>query len=117
MPLVVAEENRELVERLRAEGRAAVWGDATDPAVLIQAHIREARALVIATPETVQVRRMIEIARQLNPDIAVLVRSHNAQEAELLRKEGAGQVFVGEVELGRAMVDQVLATVGARVAG
>jgi CPA2 family monovalent cation:H+ antiporter-2 len=111
VPLIVAEENRELVERLRASAMPAVWGDACDPAVLIQAHIREARALVIATPETVQVRRMVEIARQLNPDIEVLVRSHNAQEAELLRKEGAGKVFVGEHELGRAMVDHVLATV------
>ena len=111
VPLIVAEENRELVERLRAGGTPAVWGDATDPAVLIQAHVREARALVIATPETVQVRRMIEVARTLNPGIEVLVRSHNAQEAELLRSEGAGKVFVGEDELGRAMVEHVLASV------
>jgi CPA2 family monovalent cation:H+ antiporter-2 len=94
-----------------------VWGDATDPAVLIQAHIREARALVIATPETVQVRRMVEIARQLNPGIEVLVRSHNAQEAQLLRNEGAGKVFDGEDELGRAMVEHVLATVREKPAG
>jgi CPA2 family monovalent cation:H+ antiporter-2 len=41
----------------------------------------------------------------------VVVRSHDAQEAALLRKEGAGRVFVGEHELGRAMVDHMLATV------
>jgi CPA2 family monovalent cation:H+ antiporter-2 len=41
--VVVAEQNRELVEELRARGMPAVSGDATDPAVLIQAHIaREA---------------------------------------------------------------------------
>ncbi|HKX95438.1 MAG TPA: cation:proton antiporter, partial [Methylibium sp.] len=50
LPFVVADQNRERVEALRAEGHAAVLGDATDPAVLIQAHIAQARMLVIATP-------------------------------------------------------------------
>jgi len=46
----VAEQNRELVETLRARGIHAVAGDAAEPAVLIQAHIARARILVIATP-------------------------------------------------------------------
>jgi CPA2 family monovalent cation:H+ antiporter-2 len=112
VPYVVAESNREFVETHRREGGAAVWGDATDPAVLIQAHIREARAMVIATPETVQVRAMVETARALNPGVQVIVRSHNAEEAELLERDGAGRVFVGENELARAMVSCVLSVVG-----
>jgi CPA2 family monovalent cation:H+ antiporter-2 len=111
VPFVVADENRELVERLRADGIPAVWGDATEPGVLIQAHIRDARALVIATPETVHVRLMVETARTLNEDIEVLIRSHNAEEAELLQREGAGMVFVGEAELASAMAQRVLALV------
>lgn len=112
VPYVVAESNREFVETHRREGGAAVWGDATDPAVLIQAHIREARALVIATPETVQVRAMVETARALNPGVQVIVRSHNAEEAELLERDGAGKVFVGDNELARSMVSFVLSVVG-----
>jgi len=112
VPYVVAESNREFVETHRREGGAAVWGDATDPSVLIQAHIREARALVIATPGTVQVRAMIETARALNPGVQVIVRCHNAEEAELLERDGAGKVFVGENELARSMVSFVLSVVG-----
>lgn len=89
-----------------------MWGDATDPAVLIQAHIREASALVIATPETVQVRTMVEVARALNPSVQVIVRSHNAEEAALLERDGAGKVFVGESELARSMVSFALTTIG-----
>src|SRR5688572_13892976 len=37
---VVAEENREIVEKLRDSGIPAVSGDASDPNVLIQAHVR-----------------------------------------------------------------------------
>jgi CPA2 family monovalent cation:H+ antiporter-2 len=114
VPFVVADSNRELVESLRREGVPAVWGDATDPAVLIQAHIRDARALAIATPDTVQVRTMVETARALNEGIQVVVRSHNLEEAELLEREGSGKVFVGEIELARSMVQFVLKVVGPR---
>jgi CPA2 family monovalent cation:H+ antiporter-2 len=113
VPFVVAEENREFVQALRGQGIPAVWGDATEPEVLIQAHIARARALVIATPETILVRKMVETARQLNPGIQVVVRSHNAQEAELLEKDGAGTVFVGELELAKAMTEHVLGVMGA----
>jgi CPA2 family monovalent cation:H+ antiporter-2 len=124
IPYVVAEQNRELVEKLRRAGVPAVSGDATEPATLIQAHVAEAAALVIATPETVGVRKMIEIARMLNPRIETVVRSHNEDEAKLLEREGAGKVFLGESELAQAMaghvvarIDQAHAAVGSRVAG
>ena len=116
IPYVVAEGNREFVETLRARGVPAVWGDATTPDVLIQAHIRDARALVIATPETVQVRKMVEVARALNADIEVVVRSHNPEEAERLRSDGTGTVFVGESELASAMTRHVLGLVRAKQA-
>jgi CPA2 family monovalent cation:H+ antiporter-2 len=105
---VVAEENREIVERLRARGIPAVSGDASDPNVLIQAHIHRARVLVIATPDTLDVRRMIEIARTVNPRIETVVRTHSEEEAVLLEKEHAGKVFLGENELAQSMIEHVL---------
>jgi CPA2 family monovalent cation:H+ antiporter-2 len=111
VPFVVAEQNRELVEQLRERGLWAVSGNASDPAVLIQAHIARARMLVIATPDTFDVRRMIEIARALNPAIETVVRTHSDEEAALLRSENAGTVFIGEHELalgmGRYVLDRI----------
>jgi len=108
VPFVVAEQNRELVERLRERGIPAVSGDASDPAVLIQAHIARARMLVIATPDAFHARKMIEIARMLNPGIDTVVRTHSEEEAELLRKENVGKVFMGEHELALGMTRHVL---------
>ena len=108
MRVVVAEQNRELVEALRAKGIHAVAGDASDPAVLIQAHIARARTLVIASPDTLRALRMIETARALNPRIETLVRTHSEEEAGLLRKENVGAVFLGEQELARGMVRHLL---------
>jgi CPA2 family monovalent cation:H+ antiporter-2 len=100
-----------VVERLRAAGTPAVAGNATDAITLVQAHIAQARMLVIATPQTVQVRQMVETARTLNPAIQVVVRSHNEDEAALLERDNAGKVFVGETELARAMTAFVLGKV------
>jgi len=105
---VVAEENREIVEKLRERGIPAVSGDASDPNVLIQAHIQRARMLVIATPDTLKVRRMIETARTVNPRIEIVVRTHSEEEAALLEQENAGKVFLGEHELARSMIQFVL---------
>jgi CPA2 family monovalent cation:H+ antiporter-2 len=113
LPFIVVDENRELVEKLRAEGRAAVFGNAAEPETLVQAHIADARMLVVATPQTVEVRRMAETARTLNPDIEIVVRSHNAEEAALLEHDGTGKVFVGEDELAHAMTAHVVERVGA----
>jgi CPA2 family monovalent cation:H+ antiporter-2 len=106
--IVVAEENREIVERLRSSGIAAVSGDASDSAVLLQAHVHRASILVIATPDTLNVRKMIEIARTVNPRIETVVRTHSEEEAVLLEKEQAGKVFLGEHELATGMIQHVL---------
>jgi CPA2 family monovalent cation:H+ antiporter-2 len=107
IPYVVAEQNRELVERLRERGIHAVSGDASKPEVLIQAHVARASLLVVATPDTVKVRRMVEIARTLNPRIDTVLRSHSDEEAALLRRENLGTVFMGEHELALAMTREV----------
>jgi CPA2 family monovalent cation:H+ antiporter-2 len=108
IPLVVAEQNRELVERLRERQIPAVSGDATEPEVLIQAHVARASLLVVATPDTFGVRKMVEIARTLNPRIEAMVRTHSDEEAELLRQDPLSAVFMGEHELALAMTRGVL---------
>jgi len=107
---VVAEQNRELVEMLRRRDQPAVVGNAAEPAVLIQAHIARAAVLVIATPDTFHVRKMVETAKMLNPTIRCVVRTHNEEEAELLRKETGGKVFLGEQELAGSMLRYVMET-------
>jgi CPA2 family monovalent cation:H+ antiporter-2 len=108
IPYVVVEENRELVEALRKQGFAAVSGNAVEPEVLIQAHIATAAMLVAATPDASGVRQMAQIARTLNPSIEVVVRTHNEDESQLLRKDAVGTVFFGEEELAKGMTSHVL---------
>ncbi len=108
IPFVVAEQNRELVEDLRKQGIAAVSGDATDPTVLIQAHIAQAAMLVVATPDPLNVRQMVSTAKTLNPEIEIVLRTHSENESRLFRKENLGTVFFGEEELAKGMTEHVL---------
>ena len=106
-PFVVAEQNREVVELLRQEGLLAVSGDASEAAVLIQAHVARASMLVVATPDSPRARKMIDIARRLNPRIETIVRTHSDEEAELMRRERVDAVFMGEHELAASMTARV----------
>lgn len=108
IPYVVAEQNRELVEKLRERGQVAVSGNASDPSVLVQAHIADAAMLVVATPDTLHVRQMAQTARALNPAIEIVMRTHSEEESVMLRKENIGTVFFGEEELARGMTEHVL---------
>jgi CPA2 family monovalent cation:H+ antiporter-2 len=109
IPFVVADQNRERVEDLRRRGMVAVSGNAAEPAVLIQAHVKDAAMLVIATPDTLHARQMIDTARTLNPGIEIVLRTHGEDETRLLRNEALGTVFFGEEELAKGMAQHVLA--------
>ncbi|KTC65694.1 putative monovalent cation:proton antiporter (CPA2 family) (plasmid) [Legionella adelaidensis] len=108
IPFVVVDENREIIENLRATNFPAVYGDASDPSVLIQGHIARASMLIIVISDTINVRKMIRYACQINPDIEVIVRTHNEEEAGLLQKEITGKVFFAEGEIAKNMGEYAL---------
>jgi CPA2 family monovalent cation:H+ antiporter-2 len=106
--IVVVEDNREIVEGLREKNVPAVFGNASEPGILIQAHIHKASMLVIATPDSAEARRIARIARVVNPQIEIVVRTHSEEEAALLENEISGKVFIGEHELATAATRYVL---------
>lgn len=110
--VVIAEENREIVENLRNKGIAAVSGNATEPAVLIQAHIMHARMLVVSPMDILYVRRMAEIARQLNPGIEIMLCAESIEEARVLEQESIGRVYYAKSEMASNMTHHILVQMG-----
>ncbi|MFV5262101.1 cation:proton antiporter [Acinetobacter courvalinii] len=106
--VVIAEENREIVEKLRAQGRAAVSGEATEPNVLIQAHIQHARLLVISPMDILDIHRIVDISKQLNPEIQVLICAESKEEAVIIREENIGEVFYAKEEMAKNMSHHIL---------
>ena len=109
VPLVVAELQREAVEALRAEGVAAVLGDAAEPEVMIQAHIARAGMLVVTPRDVVAAQRMLQTALTLNPGLHVVVLTANDDEAQRLRAQGASLCLSAEQAQAQALQHHVLA--------
>ena len=106
--VVIAEENRDIVEKLRSQGIAAVSGEATEPNVLIQAHIQHARLLVISPMDILDIHRIVDISKQLNPEIQVLICAESKEEAAVIREENLGEVFYAKEEMAKNMSHHIL---------
>lgn len=107
IPFVIAEQNRETVETLRVAGNAAVCGNAADPTVLIQAHIAEAAILVVTANDPIEIQKMVDTAKTLNPDVKVLVDSEDADDYTLLMNANLGEVFYSDHLVSNAIVESI----------
>ena len=106
--VVIAEENREIVEDLRAKGIAAVSGHATEAGVLIQAHIQHARLLVLSPMDLLDIHKIVDIAKTLNPQIQVLVCAESNEQAERIRSDHLGEVYFAKTEMAKNMSNHIL---------
>jgi monovalent cation:H+ antiporter-2, CPA2 family len=109
VPVVAIERERATVEALREQGRAAVFGDAAEAATLIQAHLVDAAVLVVPGGDSTTIRPMLELARQLNPDLRIVALADSAQEAAWLRESGVDVVVERTQALASVMRAAVVA--------
>ncbi|WP_457419176.1 cation:proton antiporter domain-containing protein [Roseateles sp. P5_E7] len=108
-PLVVIDRDRDIVEKLRAAGQAAVLGDAAEAATLVQAHIAQAAWLVIAVTDVRGVPAVLSLARQLNPQLRCAVLAHTDEEEQWLRDAGITHVLRAQQALAEALARVVAA--------
>jgi CPA2 family monovalent cation:H+ antiporter-2 len=112
IPFVVLERDRPRFDSLQQRHLPSLFGDATLPETLVTAGIRSARLLIVATPDSFQARRAIEVATQMNPALHVVARTHSEEEQRKLQAQTRGLVIMGEHELARAMFDYALQRFG-----
>ncbi|MBV6459572.1 MAG: putative cation/proton antiporter YbaL [Fimbriimonadaceae bacterium] len=95
----VIELDADRIEALTAAGIPAVFGDASRSLILAQAGTANARMVIVATPDTSDTLEIAREARELNPEIRVLARTHQYDDIELFHDEGIDRVVMGEQEL------------------
>lgn len=71
---VVIDLNVETVIHLIEQDRQAIYGEASHPHILENAHIETANLLVITIPDETSAIRIIKIAKLLRPDLPILAR-------------------------------------------
>jgi CPA2 family monovalent cation:H+ antiporter-2 len=112
VPFAVVDQDRGTVEAVRVDGIFAVFGDAAHPGILEHASPQTARLLVVASPNPFEARQVIEIARALNPQIDIVVRTHSAAEQAYLANLKVGRAYIGERELALSMARYALKSLG-----
>jgi monovalent cation:H+ antiporter-2, CPA2 family len=109
----IIEMNLETVHRLREEAVLAIYGDASHRETLKGAGVDRAGSLILSASGIRGAEEVIRLARELNPNIRVLVRTAYLRERAALRQAGADSVFSGEGEVALAMTESVLQALGA----
>jgi len=108
IPYVIVEMNPTSVKEERLKGEPIYYGDATEEAVLQHVNIKEARAAVVVINDPAATRRITELARRLNPQIYLVVRTRFLQEMKPLSDLGADEVIPEEFETSVEIFSRVL---------
>ena len=98
IPYVIIEMNPETVRRERQSDEPIFYGDATQEEILKHANIQEARIIVVVINDPAATRRIVSLARSLNPRAYIVVRTRYLQELQSLFDLGADDVVPEEFE-------------------
>jgi len=108
IPFLVLELDGERIKQALVEEMPAHYGDATHSETLLRAEIQQARMIVFSISDHAAAEQGVKLARRLNPDIYILVRTRFAGQVEELNAAGADQVIPEEFETSIEIFSRVL---------
>ena len=108
IPFIGIDLDAEAVRAARLRRESVYYGDATSDEVLEHAHLKRAAALVLLISDDDATRRTVAVARQLAPELPILVRARRFADGPGFRVLGATDVVSEELEAGIEMVARVL---------
>lgn len=112
VPYTILDLNGETVRRAKEKGEKINFGDATRREVLYHAHIEDANALVLAMSDPQAARRTVRQAREMNPNLYIVVRTRYITEITELFELGADEVIPEEFETSIEIFARVLQRYG-----
>lgn len=111
---VVIDMNMDTVGEVNNAGRLAIFGDAQSAEVLTQAGARDAKYLLVTMAAHCNPAPVVIQARQLNPDMHILVRTRYLNEKNALAVAGVTGAVYEEAEAAIALGELVLKDLGTR---
>src|SRR5437870_3317134 len=103
VPYVVIDQTEEAVERIRAEGRLHIEGDASKEEILKQAGIERARGLISAVDSDERAVYIVLAARAFNPNLYIVARAGRPDSIRRLELAGATRTISPYVMAGHRM--------------
>ncbi len=112
IPYRVLEMNPQNIKEGRAQDVPIFYGDAVRREVLHHIGAASAKIMVIAISDIVATRHIVSLARELNPELQIIVRTRYMSEVPELFRLGANQVVPEEFETSIEIFSRVLALYG-----
>ncbi len=109
---VIIDMNMDTVAALRAKGKNAIFGDASNERILEEAGVQSASHLVVTLPDASHRAAIITAGKTLNEGIRIVVRARYLREREELERNGVTAAVFEEVEAAVALARLVLAGTG-----
>jgi len=107
IPIVVVENRSSSIQRVLEDGLLYVEGDAQDENILKQAGIDRAKGLICTLSSDQDNVFVTLIARDLNPNIFILVRTNQHQNTKKILRAGANKV-ISPYEIGADRMANVI---------
>lgn len=101
--IVAIEPREEARARATADGLAAIAGSAARQDVLVEAGMREAAALIVATDRDDTAVLVALTARELNPEATIVAAVREEENVHLLHQSGADAVITSSGAAGRLL--------------
>jgi len=114
IPYVVVELNPATVRKQAKLGRRTVFGDVSNPDVLISAGIDTAEAVVLTIPDDEATVRACRQIRELNKQVFIAARTSFLSKAIAATSMGADHVTVEELVTAQDMAKQVVERIAKR---
>ena len=108
VPFVCISEDKSFAEELREQKHAVISGDAADPMVLVQGHIVTAAQLMVIDIDPVKTLKIVEMAKQLNPELNIMARAGSRDEVEHLKQEGIANVYLDSESVSELLTGNIL---------
>ena len=108
LPFVIVEIDHRQFEKCQKENMPIVYGDATQEIVLEAAQIKNAKLLVLTTPDFVVTRTIILQAKKNNSKIATIVRNSNPDFFNEMKNLGVSGLVIPKFETSLEMTRQLL---------
>ena len=100
------------VKQAAAAGDSVVYGDASRKEVLAAAGLARAAAIVVSFADTHAAMTILAHARELRPDVPVVVRTFDDTDVEKLKKAGAAEIVAEVVEGSLMLATQTMLLLG-----
>ncbi|NHB97184.1 YbaL family putative K(+) efflux transporter [Photorhabdus stackebrandtii] len=107
-PLVVIENTRAKFEELGEQGISAVMGNAASKDIMSLARLDCACSLLLTIPNGYESGEIVASAREIRPDINIIVRADYDDEVTYITERGASHVIIGEHEIAKTMANVLI---------